>query len=1768
MIDVALLEKFECSCNVRAVARDQCTSVATDDFQLLREENSACSASSGSFCGKVGGTTITLRSLHLAMDLGHCAQGTPAGKLRLSSEEMTPALATRGALDFTDSNSGVEIIEDTGGARQVLSADGFADLATIDDYQYEVRFYRRDQAGTKQGGLYVPVSGAEPFKVVRVANPDASPSIYNRLMITETSGAVSVVSQYAFSFEDGWSLSKGSGLRYESREDGTLEGSQRYETVTVREASGAVVRQAKTVYDDLICGERVTQTIEDPTGVALTTTRTYYTNPADTVRFGQPASLQNPDGSWQVFDYDSQGRLSKVLASWKDVALTAATESNCRRTESSYTPVDQNDDGTYRHGAPRTVSEYVEGDLVRRVWHAYVLDQATQVLTATAEQAASASATYGAAGNLRTVTEQYAAGAPVHLAGKILSVAHPDGTLDSYVYETGTFTPNVTAPGDSTFTAGSGSDLRTTHLHGTTNNPEGVAYKSTCDVKITNTNGSTVMTEQSVWTGTTYERIRWSVTENDALGHPLTTWNSNGTYSTQTWGSCCGKLSEAFADGTEYSYDYDDLRRVTSRVKEGTVTQADVAASYTYDAEGRRLSETISGDTLDLTTSTEYDVAGRVVETTDAAQLVTSYSYSSGGRITTITRPGGATEITENYMDGRVKSITGTGVVAKYYEYGATSSGLQWTLVRTGADNSPAWERITTDFLGRTFRTEKPTYDGNTLATESTYSAAGQVVKTRSYIVENSTAVAAPTLYEYDELGSGTRSGLDVNGNDALDLASSDPISDTETVYEQDTNDDWWRKTTQQTYATADSSTATVTGVHKERLTGLGGSPLVVQETRDTDVHGQETVTTVTVDAGTRTVMRIVNVPDSGTDAQTVTVNGLVQSTRTKANLTTAYAYDGLGRPTEVTYPRTGTETTHYNSLGQVDWVENAASNRTTFAYDQSTGLRTAVTDPLNTTVYTAYTSHGQVWRTWGGGTYPLEYVYDSYGRLYQLKTFRGGSGWDQSTWPTNTGTADVTTWSYHTATGQLTAKTYADSKGTTYTYDNAGRLATRTWARGASTTYSYDASTGQLTGLDYSDSTPDVAFTYDRMGRKTTVVDAVGTSQSPREFTYYSATLQEATEYIPGVFERKITRKYDSLGRNGGFRIGTATDEDADYDVSYSYDSKGRFGDVETAVPSAFSVTYGYMTNSSLVDTVSFPNGITTARSYETNRDLLSAVTNRVGQTTVSQYTYSNDAAGRRTQTGWSGTAFSQGDTITYGYSSRSEVTSATATNRSQYDFAYSYDGIGNRQEHTVAGGTPTAYTSNELNQYEVTVDPTEAFIYDDDGNLVTDGSWTYTWDAENRLVAIENAWRRAQYDYDYMGRRVRARVWNPSGGQWVLARDVRYIYDEWNLTWEETVIPGTGSDVARYTWGLDLSGTLHGAGGVGGLLNGYGITGADAVFYDGNGNVTQLLAGTTLVTHYEYDPFGNVQMVTGSPYVPFAFSTKYWDVFVGTGQLHYYGLRHYSPRLGKWVSRDPIGESGGVMLYQFAGNCPTVVVDCLGLTPSVLDSYDEVEFGPTREGRWSDWQYSGPSSSLFNGFLYRGRYQMVTETALGWKYGERQTDGALDALEWANGCCIRHRWTKELRTAYNLTKQDMNTIIESRAPISAAAAAALNGILTFDDILTLGGTRALRDSLFAAAEVTVQEVLEERGPDYLSGWFRSLGGWNSHITRTIVGAWEAGSVARWVYHLYPYEDAKVYGLGTTECQQEAARLAQIRRDAIAGLTVGGPPVVHSASE
>ena len=274
--------------------------------------------------------------------------------------------------------------------------------------------------------------------------------------------------------------------------------------------------------------------------------------------------------------------------------------------------------------------------------------------------------------------------------------------------------------------------------------------------------------------------------------------------------------------------------------------------------------------------------------------------------------------------------------------------------------------------------------------------------------------------------------------------------------------------------------------------------------------------------------------------------------------------------------------------------------------------------------------------------------------------------------------------------------------------------------------------------------------------------------------------------------------------------------------------------------------------------------------------------------------------------------------------------------------------------QNVSITSGSPAHGTSGGL----VFPANSQGLVYDADGNLTWDGIWTYQWDAENRLtnMTMESIYGIANsnvlqltFAYDYMNRRISKTVSSWNGAGYVPQSTSYFVYDGWNLI---GVMDGNGNPLYRFNWGLDLSGSMQGAGGVGGFISMTVYSGANAgtyfYSYDGNGNVAGLLnaSAQTAAAKYEDGPFGELIRATGpmAKLNPFRFSTKYCD---DESDFLYYGCRYYNPSTGRWPNRDPLGEAGFEKfrsqgshvysysgdIYLFAGNHPVDSVDPQGL-------------------------------------------------------------------------------------------------------------------------------------------------------------------------------------------------------------------------------------------
>jgi len=270
------------------------------------------------------------------------------------------------------------------------------------------------------------------------------------------------------------------------------------------------------------------------------------------------------------------------------------------------------------------------------------------------------------------------------------------------------------------------------------------------------------------------------------------------------------------------------------------------------------------------------------------------------------------------------------------------------------------------------------------------------------------------------------------------------------------------------------------------------------------------------------------------------------------------------------------------------------------------------------------------------------------------------------------------------------------------------------------------------------------------------------------------------------------------------------------------------------------------------------------------------------------------------------------------------------------------------------------------------VTVDllATHTFVYDLNGNLISDGKRGLDYDDENQMIRViaTNAFKK-EFTYDGVNRLRARREFAWSGSAWVQTNETRFIYDG--------VLPIQHRDAndiptLTLTRGLDLSGSFQGAGGVGGVLavkvgpavpSGPLANTTHFTCYDGNGNVTALMNAATgeESARYEYAPFAEKLRETGpmAKLNPIRFSTQYEDDYTDDRKWLHRDLRH-----DRWLNGDPINELGFKLLterrkmrlnrdgesnrYRFVRNNPIGLIDYLGLIAA--GDVINTEFGDVR--------------------------------------------------------------------------------------------------------------------------------------------------------------------------------------------------------------------------
>jgi RHS repeat-associated protein len=585
------------------------------------------------------------------------------------------------------------------------------------------------------------------------------------------------------------------------------------------------------------------------------------------------------------------------------------------------------------------------------------------------------------------------------------------------------------------------------------------------------------------------------------------------------------------------------------------------------------------------------------------------------------------------------------------------------------------------------------------------------------------------------------------------------------------------------------------------------------------------------------------------------------------------YGYDNLDRVTRIAYPDGTTTQYTYDKLDLAS-VKDRLGRVTSFTHDANRRL-TAVTDAL-----------GQVTR----------YDYYENGASKSLTDPKG----------------NVTSWDIDIQ-GRPVAKHYANGTRETYAYENTtSRLESKTDALNQAKKYDYfnDDLLRSITHFSAVNPTDDVSFAYDSFfPRLASMTDGAGTTTLTYKDIGTPGALKLASENGPFASNATVAYAYDALGRVTTRTVDTTPE-------TLVYDALGRLTQHGTAL-GTFNYTYVGQTGQLLDQALASPN-ISTSYTYDTNtndRRLLSMTNNRARSF---QYTANPESIITRSVENTTGAAASS-TTWDYNYDNidrlltaqASTATSSSPPSTATVNYAYGYDPADNVISIQNPSGTESA-TYNNLN--EVMVFNGQNFVYDANGNLLDDGTRTYRWDAENRLISIEYGARPTLtvFRYDGFGRRI-AITENDS------MTETHYLWCGETICQARNV-----NDVVIRRYFSEGECPVSGPSCLGPVY-----------VRDHLGSVRNLLSSASggNLTEINYDPYGNPSRAFGG-LANFGYAGMFYHENSGLYLTHY---RAYDPRISRWLSRDPVGPSDGITAYSYVMGNPVTRADPSGLQPLV---------------------------------------------------------------------------------------------------------------------------------------------------------------------------------------------------------------------------------------
>jgi len=980
---------------------------------------------------------------------------------------------------------------------------------------------------------------------------------------------------------------------------------------------------------------------------------------------------------------------------------------------------------------------------------------------------------------------------------------------------------------------------------------------------------------------------------------------------------------ETFSASTGFANDKFTMSLSFSGPSEVTVFQKAGKVKWVFDFSQGTLKQYIdrNGNTANYTwkvsTKNSFDLSGNQISTTVRCPLTVTYP---GGRQLVFTYG------TTSADDTLCQQVTGPNGAVVYYTY---TDGLL-TGVSMGGDQVLHYSY------------QKIFYNGKMYVwlTNITYANAAEV--NVGYACLSSDLTKASVAYVTGPLGYNHTYGYATSNNQTWET-KTDSLNHTETYYSAPTSSDGKFANMLHTDALG-NTTYTMVGNQNQILTVQNAKGQQMWNTYD--INNPDYMAQRNLLAQTNSLGKTWNFTWNGNYNNTKAVDPLGNEVN--------YTYDGNGN---LLTSRNGLNqtvvTNTYNTQGQVATVMDGRNNVTGFTYD-STGFLTTITDAAGKAWNRTYDAAGNMLTASDPLGNTASWSYNNFNKLIAATDTLGNVtsftydemanpssvtdannnvtsySWDQFQRKTSlTNALNNTIWYAYDAEANMTTLTDPLNHVSSYTYDAVNKKKTFKFPDGSKESYDYDVNGNMVAKTDCSGQ--QITYTYDNADRMITKSYGDGTV-----FTYSYDDANRAT----GVTQVKsgVLKSSISYTNNAANQAISVTSDNRT--IGYGYDNSQNISQI--TYPSGTVVKHGYDARNRLnsitgaggnqivgytrddagrLTKQTLPNGLETVYTYNAGNRLTQMILRQSANPSnvIKSFVYGYDSVGNKL---W--VQYKDGSGDVYKYDATYQIVGVKyGVNNPQagYDAAtnavrtvtYVYDAAGNRNSVTDNGNSST-YTVNNLNQYTA-VSGTN-YTYSTRGDLIGDGTWTYQYNYEGHLINASRAGMSVAYKYDTQGRRIEKDINGISVA--------KYVYNGQNLIEE---LDGTGNTVSAtyvYAGGVDHPVEV--------------IKGGNTYYFqqDALGNVVSLTDSVgSVVEQYSYDVFGQPSIKDGNgnikttPMTPFLFTGREYD---GETGLYHYRARAYSPALGRFTSRDPLGEEGGLNLYTYVENGVTNRIDPTG--------------------------------------------------------------------------------------------------------------------------------------------------------------------------------------------------------------------------------------------